>query len=157
MVVPHSLLTQLLSEAALRRYWSNFVKSFTDENRQITWCTRKGCEQCLVRGHFSVQQTGECICGQETCLCCRQEKHAPCSCDVARVWIEKESSESENTLWLQANTRCCPQCRKPIEKNGGCNYMRCQSCQYQFCWVCMQDWVKFHSDHWTCNKYETIK
>lgn len=35
--------------------------------------------------------------------------------------------------------------------------MRCQSCKYQFCWVCMGDWVKYHSDHWTCNKQEEVK
>lgn len=35
--------------------------------------------------------------------------------------------------------------------------MKCGSCSYQFCWVCMGDWVKFHSDHWTCNKFEEVK
>lgn len=69
----------------------------------------------------------------------------------------KIKSESENTLWLEANTKQCLKCKKSIEKNGGCNYMKCYACKYEFCWVCMNDWVKYHKDHFVCNKFEEIK
>lgn len=34
------------------------------------------------------------------------------------------------------HSRPCPKCRYPIEKNGGCNHVRCSSCQFYFCWHC---------------------
>lgn len=33
--------------------------------------------------------------------------------------LAKASDESENLTWLAANTKKCPKCRSPIEKNGG--------------------------------------
>jgi len=30
-----------------------------------------------------------------------------------------------NALWLSANTKECPKCGTPIEKNSGCNHMIC--------------------------------
>jgi hypothetical protein len=45
-------------------------------------------------------------------------------------------------LWLKANTRPCPKCNTPIEKNDGCNHMIClnRHCRYEFCWICRKDW-----------------
>lgn len=34
--------------------------------------------------------------------------------------------------------RHCPSCQVPIEKNGGCNHMRCK-CGHEFCWLCMAE------------------
>lgn len=78
-------------------------------------------------------------------------------CDLSAEWIKKESSETENTQWLLANSRPCIKCAVPVEKNGGCNYMRCSRCNQEFCWVCMMDWPKYHADHWKCNKIEEVK
>jgi hypothetical protein len=76
-------------------------------------------------------------------------------------WINKASDESENVNWLLSNTKRCPQCRAPIEKNGGCMHMVCQKnsggCGYEFCWLCRGDWSE-HGRHtggyYNCNKYE---
>jgi len=32
--------------------------------------------------------------------------------------------------------------------------MTCSSCKFQFCWLCLDDWVKTHTDHFKCNKYK---
>lgn len=31
-----------------------------------------------------------------------------------------------NALWVAANTKKCPRCQTPIEKDEGCNHMRCE-------------------------------
>ena len=36
-----------------------------------------------------------------------------------------------------------------IEKNGGCNHMTCRKCNFEFCWLCSQNW-RTHSD---CHVY----
>lgn len=73
----------------------------------------------------------------------------------------RNSSESENLRWILVNTKMCPKCRTPIEKNQGCNHMTCRkhSCSFEFCWLCMGAW----SDHGTqtggfykCNKFDEM-
>lgn len=41
------------------------------------------------------------------------------------TWIRKNSAESENLNWILANTKPCPKCKRPIEKNQGCMHMSC--------------------------------
>jgi hypothetical protein len=38
--------------------------------------------------------------------------------------------------WLIKYSRPCPECKFPIERFEGCNHVRCQKCQYYFCWQC---------------------
>lgn len=49
----------------------------------------------------------------------------------------------EQVVTIQENKtdkkiRHCPSCQVPIEKNGGCNHMRCK-CGHEFCWLCMAE------------------
>ena len=59
-------------------------------------------------------------------------------------------------LWVAANTKKCPRCQTPIEKDEGCNHMNCRKCRKEFCWICMQDW-SLHSDntggYFQCNRF----
>lgn len=73
--------------------------------------------------------------------------------------MQKASDESENVKWLMANTKKCPKCRSPIEKNGGCMHMTCRiaSCAYEFCWLCRGPWTEHGSatgGYYQCNKYD---
>jgi len=43
----------------------------------------------------------------------------------------------DNEQWIADHAKRCPQCRAPIFKDGGCEYMRCQACQYEFCFNCL--------------------
>jgi hypothetical protein len=47
-----------------------------------------------------------------------------------RKWITKNSAESENLNWILANTKPCPKCHRPIEKNQGCMHMTCSQCRW---------------------------
>jgi len=33
-------------------------------------------------------------------------------------------------------TKSCPNCQMPIEKNGGCQFVKCNNCTKDFCWYC---------------------
>eukprot|EP00438_Fugacium_kawagutii_P028640 Skav218554 [mRNA] locus=scaffold2599:268401:272231:- [translate_table: standard] len=61
-----------------------------------------------------------------------------------------ELTEGCDVVWIKANTKLCPKCQNPIEKNGGCMHMTCRKpggCGHEFCWICMKSW----RDHRQCN------
>ncbi|KAF1883075.1 hypothetical protein Lal_00003257 [Lupinus albus] len=92
---------------------------------------------------------------------CIEEAHRPVDCGTVAKWILKNSTESENMNWILANSKPCPKCKRPIEKNQGCMHMTCTPpCKFEFCWLCLGAW----SDHgertggfYACNRYETAK
>ena len=72
------------------------------------------------------------------CWSCEELPHWPIPCDMREQWLDKvheEVGEPESAadgesfeevahrLWIKANTKECPKCRTPIEKNEGCNHM----------------------------------
>ncbi|OHT08828.1 hypothetical protein TRFO_22590 [Tritrichomonas foetus] len=67
-----------------------------------------------------------------------------------REWSKREHTTEE---LLDHITRKCPKCGRRIEKDGGCNFMQCSQCSFQFCWVCGSDWST-HGDHFICNKFD---
>ncbi|XP_013880458.1 E3 ubiquitin-protein ligase RNF14 [Austrofundulus limnaeus] len=40
-----------------------------------------------------------------------------------------------NEKWKSENTKACPHCFSPIQKDGGCNFMQCTWCQHPFYWT----------------------
>ena len=56
---------------------------------------------------------------------CGEEAHQPAGCPALAEWAEKCQNESETANWILANTKRCPKCNTPIEKNEGCSSMMC--------------------------------
>jgi hypothetical protein len=72
------------------------------------------------------------------CFACGESVHWPVTCQRLEEWnqivkdeigeVNDESNgadfnELAQKMWLKANTRPCPECNVPIEKNDGCNHM----------------------------------
>ena len=70
--------------------------------------------------------------------------HSGLSC---KEYDEEHAKTTE--LWKQSNTKPCPKCKAPIEKNEGCDHMTCAKCKYEFCWLCMASFKKIKDG---CNK-----
>lgn len=55
---------------------------------------------------------------------------------------------SVDDIAITTTTKKCPgrngTCVARIEKNGGCNHITCTLCQHEFCYQCMQSWVRNH-------------
>jgi ariadne-1 len=94
-------------------------------------------------------------------LQCAEEAHRPVDCDTVSKWVLKNSAESENMNWILANSKPCPKCKRPIEKNQGCMHITCTPpCKFEFCWLCLGAWTE-HGEKtggfYACNRYEAAK
>jgi len=159
-VVPVDFFKRLCDEARQKKYEEWYLRSYVDDNPSVKWCTNpvgcpfaceyQGVDPCEIR----------CSCCFVWCWACGEEAHRPADCKTVHQWNIKNSAESENISWIRANTKKCPKCHKPIEKNQGCNHMICSKaggCGHEFCWLCLGDWSTHGTStggYYQCNIYD---
>lgn len=51
--------------------------------------------------------------------------------------IDHELNNNLRNL-MGKNIKHCPRCKGYVQKNGGCDHMKCTRCDYDFCWNCLQ-------------------
>ena len=136
-------------------YQNLILNSYIEHNPRARWCPGKNCGQIIhatsLTSAYNYAQLITCgHCQTSFCFHCTQPWHDPIKCHWLLQWNRKLLDDSKNLLWIKANTKLCPQCQVPIEKNGGCNHMTCRSCRHEFCWLCFGKW----SEHSQCNQFE---
>ena len=88
----------------------------------------------------------DCGMGHYSCWDCLKEGHEPASCQNWSDWYQKimeikpeemsntneEEELTANYLWLVTNSKKCPNfnCNAPIQKNEGCNHVKCYKCKH---------------------------
>ena len=136
-------------------------KNFIARNDDIKECPNPLCTHYIKTSFHSLGDC-ECLCGTSFCFKCYKETHRPCSCEMVDIWEKRIKSDTDDDIWVKANTKECPHCHQKIERSFGCNYMLCDpkvgGCGKAFCYVCEVDWSKHSQDHFRCNKYtEAVK
>ncbi|KAK6115416.1 hypothetical protein DH2020_007685 [Rehmannia glutinosa] len=111
------------------------LESYIEDNKKVKWCPSVPHCGNAVRVEDDEYCEVECACGLQFCFSCSSEAHSPCSCLMWELWVRKCKDESETVNWITVNTKYCPKCHKPVDKNGGCNLVRC-ICGQPFCWLC---------------------
>ncbi|KAF0922218.1 hypothetical protein E2562_029113 [Oryza meyeriana var. granulata] len=143
---------------AARRLGHFLLESYVEDNGAVRWCP--SAPHC---GHAIRVDGGDrwcdvsCPCGVSFCFSCgASPAHSPCPCAMWERWDAKCRGESINLDWILANTKNCPKCFKPIEKNGGCNHVRCK-CGQCLCWLCGGATGEAHTVHsidgHSCNRF----
>ncbi|XP_017769602.1 PREDICTED: ankyrin repeat and IBR domain-containing protein 1-like isoform X2 [Nicrophorus vespilloides] len=184
ILVPVDLIEKLVQPDIAKRYIQFDIKAFVESNKCIKWCPIAGCGRAVRfpeaehpdNKNKSVPVTSHAVdCGNAHFFCweCLGEAHAPCGCNQWQEWQMKiaevkpeelqascsGTEEAANFLWLVTNAKPCPNCSSPIQKNEGCNHMKCSKCKYDFCWVCQESW-KQHSSatggYFRCNRFEAV-
>ncbi|XP_050364380.1 probable E3 ubiquitin-protein ligase ARI8 [Argentina anserina] len=127
----------------IERYNRYLLRSYVENHKQMKWCPAPDCEYAIkvfdedLTGNGSCYDVS-CICANSFCWNCVEEVHSPVECATVRKWILKNKDDSQNAQWIVVNTKPCPKCKTPIEKNNGCNHMRCSPpCGHHFCWLCL--------------------
>lgn len=107
-------------------------------------------------------------------LCGEKQIHWPITCAQLQDWrstiieqVGEKNTSNEScsnfndvaqNLWMKVNTRPCPKCNAPIQKDEGCNHITCRNpyCKHQFCWICRADWSTHNTatgGNYRCNRW----
>ena len=101
------------------------LESYIEDNKMVKWCPSVPHCGNAIRVEDDEFCEVECSCSLQFCFNCLSEAHSPCSCLMWELWTKKCRDESETVNWITVNTKPCPKCHKPVEKNGGCNLVSC--------------------------------
>ncbi|XP_025093474.1 uncharacterized protein LOC112563582 isoform X2 [Pomacea canaliculata] len=190
MLVPVEIIENIVSRDMALRYLQFDIKAFVDSNPDMKWCPYPGCGRAVKLPELSglasstprtrntlpsdTSRSVDCGAAHYFCWECQGEAHEPCSCENWVKWqqkiadikpeklsgTEEETEMAANCLWLVTNSKPCPNCKSPIQKNEGCNHMKCSKCKHDFCWVCLEQWKRHNSStggYFKCNRYEVVK
>eukprot|EP01117_Protostelium_nocturnum_P014663 TRINITY_DN55_c1_g1_i1.p1 TRINITY_DN55_c1_g1~~TRINITY_DN55_c1_g1_i1.p1 ORF type:complete len:705 (-),score=296.29 TRINITY_DN55_c1_g1_i1:201-2315(-) len=136
-----SVLRMLKDKEAENRFIESMVTAFVEDNPSYVWCPTAGCKYaiCLNESNSQHNEAVECICGNCFCFRCLKTDHRPATCKMTEEWAKKNGSDDEDMAmaFIATISRPCPNCKSPVQKNGGCNHMTCAKCNFHFCWMCM--------------------
>ena len=70
--------------------------------------------------------------------------------------------KQKNPSKVHQNYKQCPECKVLIEKNDGCNQMKCLNCGFSFCWLCLREYTYNHYSIYNVKgcpgmRFETVK
>ena len=77
-------------------------------------------------------------CLADICTSCHTQSHRGLTCAMFKSGRNVEDDFKE---WMRkdpSNRKNCPKCNAPIEKNKGCNHMKCSQCKAHMCWLCLE-------------------
>ncbi|KAG4079792.1 hypothetical protein HA402_014923 [Bradysia odoriphaga] len=126
----------------LRKYKRSILNNYVKFKSNLSWCTSPGCNY-LIDSIDCLTIFVTCKCGNQFCLECHEQSHSPISCQHLFKW---KDDDYDTQSYLSVYTKPCPNCRIAIEKNGGCNHMKCFSCKHEFCWKCLVAWFR-HTEY----------
>jgi len=152
--ITKAVYCKFVSVDSFKKYETYVMRNFIETSKNMKYCPAAGCDKVAIGSGIT---TVRCLCTNPFCFKCGEEAHDPCNCPQLAEWAQKCQNESETANWILAHTKKCPKCNTRIEKNQGCNHMNCKLCKYEFCWICMGNWVDHGQNtggYYKCNKYD---
>lgn len=79
-------------------------------------------------------------CGAKACASCDRPWHEGETCEEYQKRLKAQNLQEEEAAsqkTIQKQSKPCPTCKANIERNGGCDAMRCK-CGEHFCFLCLR-------------------
>jgi len=120
----------------LEKYKKLYKRKQLAANPNIQLCPFPDCESYAEKG-------------KNKFVTCKENNHKFCF-NCLKDWHENKNCEMEINKSFEKwkdpyKVKRCPKCKYYIEKNKGCNHIKCLNCKYEWCWLCQQ---KYTSDHY---------
>ena len=111
---------------------NNFIQNNSD---QYSSCPTPGCEYLFFfnPGEFNFLCP---LCKKNYCLNCKDEWHKNMTCQQYKDSRDVNKLDNQFFQFVKgAKFKMCPKCKYWVEKNQGCNHMKCR-CGADFCYLC---------------------
>ncbi|SCL98551.1 IBR domain protein, putative [Plasmodium chabaudi chabaudi] len=147
-----------------KQYKQLLINVYIKKSYNLRNCPNDACEytiesMLLLKDSKNVNNNSKyknvniiCKCGYNFCFICSEPFHRPVRCSIIKTWNQLQTKGDQNIQWINANTKKCPNCDKPIEKTSGCMNIKCM-CGFSFCWLCLKEWTSHKGGFYNCNKY----
>ena len=131
-------LQNLLSQSERKKLAFSALDAYVRGNPEIVkYCPTADCGMVYrVSGDGRRHKCGACLAA--ICTSCHMQYHSGLTCAMFKSERQVEGCLNE---WMKkdpSNRKNCPKCSAPIEKNEGCNHMRCSQCRSHMCWLCLE-------------------
>ncbi|GBE86216.1 hypothetical protein SCP_0900950 [Sparassis crispa] len=135
--IPTSVLRDLLSPPEeTRLLTAAFLAHIHARPDEFHYCPTPDCEVVYRTGRAgAVLQCPVCV--ARICPACHCEFHEGMSCAEYHDNVSG-GHEAYNKWRLENGIKPCPKCKADLQKNGGCNHIKCVRCGTHMCWVCME-------------------
>jgi len=151
---------QKLSPADHSRWNIATTEEFMELEPTVRYCPGARCDCVAIFDSSETSSTkgdlthlADVCCGEcntSFCFQCGHEPHRPASCESMKNWrVVMAKSDVSKKL----TSKPCPGCHSFIEKNGGCNHMKCRQCSTDFCWLCLKTLDRHLQQH-QCKPYD---
>ncbi|CAH8576154.1 unnamed protein product [Schistosoma curassoni] len=155
LVIEDFLLTLLKNPTVKDKYLNLLFQRMVESHPSLRFCVGLSCPVLICALEEPKARRVQCErCHAEFCFMCSEAYHAPTSCATLKHWLVKCRDDSGTANYMTAHTKDCPSCHVCIEKNEGCNHMKCSICHYEFCWVCLGVWKSHDAEYYFCSKYQ---
>uniref|UniRef100_A0A8R1Z9X3 RBR-type E3 ubiquitin transferase n=1 Tax=Pristionchus pacificus TaxID=54126 RepID=A0A8R1Z9X3_PRIPA len=163
-IAAQEVVKKAIGEEEYERYEAILLERALGAMDDMAICPRIACGKYVIVNPVN-RQLGQCdACSYAFCVICRKTYHGVEGCrwqideklklleeyekgdnrhDLekragGKDALEKMISNLRNDKWLLENSKKCPKCKTDIEKNNGCNKMKCSKCATAFCWLCLK-------------------
>lgn len=118
--ITDDICKKILPSDVFETYQTRVIHKLIDSHPRYRLCQGKDCPYVLMIPQGIGPVALQCKCGtKKVCSYCKKESHSPCNCQHVLDWLNKEVDDNMTLKWIKDNTKTCPKCSEPIEKNGG--------------------------------------
>lgn len=141
LLVPEDIVLSIVNKQILKKQYQDLaIRKYIESHPLLRFCPGANCN-AVIQFKECLAKKAKCIwCKLSFCIKCGNDHHAPANCETFKKWLTKLSDKTN----LPHDVKRCPKCCILIQKDGGCDYMTCWKCKFEFCWVCLK-FIRTHS------------
>ena len=129
------------------QYNENKIREEILNNPNKKFCPYPNCNSYMKREKH--EKNVKCGNGHLSCFYCLKKPHeGKCI---------KELDEKMEEYAKKKFIKKCPNCGCWTEKNEGCNHITCIECNFQWCWLCNQQYTSDHYSIGKCKGFQFFK
>ncbi len=129
-------LTQIGQQNLIEKYDKFSMNKYIQEHMdEYSSCPTPGCDYMFFYQQGDTHFRCE-LCKKEYCLQCHDDWHRGVTCEQYKSLRDESKLDKQFLDFVKgAKFKMCPKCKFWVEKNQGCDHMRCR-CGIDFCYVC---------------------